>query len=282
MVKWTNEEQPFGPNHAPLLTGLASDGTGASIPVAVDPITGAILTEGVGGSGTSGSATWTTATTQNTVLAISTVGLGTVMVSTIETGTSTTAGALTFEVYDGTNWWAINGQQLGNFTIQSTYTLANNTNVAWTFDVAAFQQFRVRLSTAITGTSPQVVVIAQAQASANDITPSVGWAQQLDQTNDAMSAWVKGATYTKITASTQISASSCVYYGYTCESIGTSGTLTVYDNTAASGNTVSGGTITLAVGTFLLPIPIILNTGCYAAIGGTTPTVNVLTRALSK
>jgi hypothetical protein len=312
-----------------------SDGK-TPVPAAVDPATGALITEGGGGGGLSvtdgasftpgtsqftpsggqynttpsqltsgdqgtfalsqnrslftanefpaaGTATWTTATSLNAELDISTIGLGTVMVSTVETGTTTTAGALTFEVYDGTNWIAaVNGQQVGNFTLQSTYTLVNNTNVAWTFDVAGFQKFRVRLSTAITGTgSPQVVVIAQAMAATNDIAPSVGWAQQLDQTNDAISSWEKGYTYTKVTSSAQVSASSCVLAGYTCESIGTAGTLILYDNTAGSGNTVSGGTVTLAAGIYIFAQPIILTTGCYAATTG-TPTVNVITRALSK
>lgn len=50
-MAWTNEKQPFGANRAPLLTGLASDGSGVGVPVAVDPVTGAILTEGGGGGG---------------------------------------------------------------------------------------------------------------------------------------------------------------------------------------------------------------------------------------
>lgn len=52
MTAWTDEVQPFGANHAPLLTGLSSDNDGVRVPVAVDPATGAILTEG--GSGVVG------------------------------------------------------------------------------------------------------------------------------------------------------------------------------------------------------------------------------------
>lgn len=40
---WTLERQPFGPNKTPLLAGLASDNSGVSVPVAVDPVTGRIL-----------------------------------------------------------------------------------------------------------------------------------------------------------------------------------------------------------------------------------------------
>lgn len=53
MANWTNETQPFGPNRAPLLTGLAADGSGFSVPVAVDPATGRVLVNSTGGSGPS-------------------------------------------------------------------------------------------------------------------------------------------------------------------------------------------------------------------------------------
>lgn len=48
-MAWPTGEQPFGPNHAPLLAGIASDGSKdasgkfLSIPVAVNKTTGAIL-----------------------------------------------------------------------------------------------------------------------------------------------------------------------------------------------------------------------------------------------
>jgi len=51
MSNWTTETQPFGPNRAPLLTGWASDGSNVSVPVAVDPATGRILTSTTGGGG---------------------------------------------------------------------------------------------------------------------------------------------------------------------------------------------------------------------------------------
>ena len=44
-MPWTDEVQPFGENHAPLLTGLSSSLDGTSVPVAVDPNTGAVLIE---------------------------------------------------------------------------------------------------------------------------------------------------------------------------------------------------------------------------------------------
>lgn len=50
MANWSVEPQPFGANHAPLLTGWASDGSGA-VPVAVDKATGRLLTNSTGASG---------------------------------------------------------------------------------------------------------------------------------------------------------------------------------------------------------------------------------------
>lgn len=50
MASWQNNEQPFGVNHAPLLSGLASDGSGTEVPVAVDKDTGELLVSG-GSSG---------------------------------------------------------------------------------------------------------------------------------------------------------------------------------------------------------------------------------------
>lgn len=51
MASWKTNEQPFGVNHAPLLSGLASDGSGVEVPVAVDKDTGELLTSSSGGGG---------------------------------------------------------------------------------------------------------------------------------------------------------------------------------------------------------------------------------------
>ena len=72
-MSWPTAEQPFGPNHAPLLAGIASDGSKdgpgkyLAVPVAVDKATGAILTEGGGGgSGGTSANLYTGQTTVNT------------------------------------------------------------------------------------------------------------------------------------------------------------------------------------------------------------------------
>ena len=80
-----------------------------------------------------------------------------------------------------------------------------------------------------------------------------------------------------------VSGTSCVFGGYTCEA-SSSGTIIIYDNTTNSGNTILGASaVNLTAGTnIILQVPIILNTGCYAVIGGSSASVNVLTRAISK
>jgi hypothetical protein len=47
-MAWSNEPQPFGANHAPLLTGVSSSDGKTAIPVAVDPATGRLLTNATG------------------------------------------------------------------------------------------------------------------------------------------------------------------------------------------------------------------------------------------
>jgi hypothetical protein len=51
-MTWVTNEQPFGVNHAPLLSGLASDGSGAEVPVAVDKDTGELFVSSGGGTTT--------------------------------------------------------------------------------------------------------------------------------------------------------------------------------------------------------------------------------------
>lgn len=50
MANWTIENQPFGGNRAPLLTGVSESDGKTPIPVAVDPATGRLLVNSVGGA----------------------------------------------------------------------------------------------------------------------------------------------------------------------------------------------------------------------------------------
>ena len=223
---------------------------------------GRLITSGSSAQPSPTTATWTTATALNTTLAQNSANLNTATVTTIETGTTTTAGALTFEVYDGTNWWPVIGQQIGSYTVQSSYTLVNATNVAWSLDIAGFQQFRVRLSTAITGTgSPQVVVIMQLSGAINDITPSVGWGQKLDQTNDAITNYPFGHSFLNIVlaapTTTTVKSGAGVLQSIIFNKPVATGVVTVYDNTAASGTLI--GTITTPTVSGEGPDPVLYN-----------------------
>lgn len=223
-------------------------------------------------------ATWGTGTALNTALAIPCTGAGTVTVTSVETGTTTTAGALTFEVFDGVNWWAVSGQQIGSYTVQSSYTLVNGTNVAWQFDVAGFQQFRVRLSTAITGTgTPQVVLITQAMGAPNDTTPTVGWAQKLDPVNDAITSYPFGHSYNHISTATTttVKSGAGVLHNISVNTLGTvASTCTVYDNTAGSGTVIAViNTLNLS-GAFVLDVA--FTTGLtFVTTGTVAPDITV-------
>lgn len=49
-MTWTNEPQPFGANHVPLLTGLSSVDGLTPVPLAADPATGKLLVSSSGGA----------------------------------------------------------------------------------------------------------------------------------------------------------------------------------------------------------------------------------------
>lgn len=131
-MTWSTKAQPFGVNRAPLLTGTASDGSGESIPVAVDPDTGAILTEGGGGSGggtssdfgaafpATGTAVGASNGTDMEPLNVDGSGYLEVNVETsaLPTGASTSAnqtnGAQQTKVTDGTNIMSVVSGSYGN------------------------------------------------------------------------------------------------------------------------------------------------------------------------
>jgi hypothetical protein len=120
-----------------------------------------------------GTAAWTSATSVNTALAQTVTGLGSTIV-TVNQGSTITGGVLTFEASDtsgGTNWYPVQAVQVNGFQTSSTYTLVASTNQAWDVDVSGWVQFRVRLSTAISGTATVNVGIAtNASSSVSDVT----------------------------------------------------------------------------------------------------------------
>jgi hypothetical protein len=104
----------------------------------------------------------------------------------------------------------------------------------------------------------------------------------LDEDIDAVAAYVKGVTATKVTSSGVVSAEPCALIGYYVGA-SNSGTLTLHDNaSAASGETMLANGKSVAANDIVeLPHPVIMQNGVYATIGGTSATVYVLTRKLT-
>lgn len=129
---------------------------GGSLPAGTNNI-GTVAITGTQSAATTGS--WTSATTLNTALTLTTTNLNTVSVAVVVPATMS-AGALTFEVSpDNANWFPVQMARLDSYTVESVYTLVASANRAWSTSVDGFTNFRVRLSTVITGTGNLVVVI---------------------------------------------------------------------------------------------------------------------------
>jgi hypothetical protein len=110
--------------------------------------------------------TWTSATTAGTVVSLAVAGYNTVSVTLINT-TTMTAGVLTFEASpdSGTTWFPITMGRTDSYTSELTSTLSSAPITrAWWGTVAAFTNFRVRLSTVISGTGTATVKVTTQSA----------------------------------------------------------------------------------------------------------------------
>lgn len=196
---------------------LITPGTGATI--AADDIGGGVLAQrikpvfGPDGTGTDVSSTsglpiqgaqatattvnWTSATSANTASTISVVGYSTVVVAMSNTSTMT-AGVLTFEVSpDNTNWFPVTLTRIDSHTEENSYTLSTVSNKAWSASVAGFTNFRVRLSTAITGSgTATVTIIPQAFAADSIVTIGQATAANLNATVTGTLAVTESGTWT--------------------------------------------------------------------------------------
>jgi hypothetical protein len=104
-------------------------------------------------------ATWTSATAGNTTLSIATIGYSSVLFSWQPTGTIS-GGVLTFEesLDGGTTWISFPVQNLGLVANYSpTFGLSGQTNTLFQADIGGATNFRIRLSTVISGTGSGVV-----------------------------------------------------------------------------------------------------------------------------
>jgi hypothetical protein len=121
-------------------------------------------------------AAWTSATAQDTTLALTTSMMTTVGMTLNVTGGSITGGVLTFEVSDdgGTTWYAGDAYRMGTSGVDITYALSGASVQAWQVPVAGFTNFRIRLSTVISGagTANVAVQAINGQAHIDNVTSS--------------------------------------------------------------------------------------------------------------
>lgn len=135
-------------------TNVATVKAASTAPVAADPAQVVVLSPN---NATAIQTTnWTTATGLNTSNTVSLAGYSTAIVTMANTSTMT-AGVLTFEVFDGTNWYPIQMARADSYTAENNYTLNTVANRAWSANIAGFTGFRVRLSTVITGSGTATV-----------------------------------------------------------------------------------------------------------------------------
>lgn len=141
----------------PNVNGQATSANSAPVVIASNqtpiPITGNQTAASTG--------TWTSATAVNTAVTITTTNLNTVTV-TLSNSATMTGGVLTFEVSpdNGTSWFVIALARIDSFTVETSYALSTIANRAWTSSIDVFTNFRVRLSTAISGTGTATVLVA--------------------------------------------------------------------------------------------------------------------------
>lgn len=106
----------------------------------------------IAGSITSASSNWTSATSGNSTVAVTTLGYSVVQIAFLVLSGSITGGVITFEVSDNnSDWFTASATRIYTATSESTYTLSGTAPQVWQANVAGFSNFRVRLSTVITG-----------------------------------------------------------------------------------------------------------------------------------
>lgn len=141
---------------------------------------------------------WSSSTTANTALTTNCAGYGTVVVTYVQSSTIS-AGVVTFEAYDGVNWWMIPATRMnGLYSDPGTYSLANGSQ-AWQVNAAGFQQIRVRLSTAINGVGTGTFQIL-IQGGNLPIIQQTNLSTALNQSIDSITTYVFGSNYTNVVA----------------------------------------------------------------------------------
>jgi hypothetical protein len=102
--------------------------------------------------------TWTTSTPQNTSLVFNTVGMDTIAV-TINLSGTISAGAVTFNVFDGASFIPVKCPRISSYNTDSTYNLVGASGIqGWTVPIAGYPQFQIILNTALTGAGATALV----------------------------------------------------------------------------------------------------------------------------
>ena len=152
-------------------TGTVAMGwDGANVRALSTTTAGALYTLGLTNSNTS-LATWTSGTALNTTAAVTNSSdYGTIALGFLCNSGTFSTGVISFEgSLDNSNWTALTGIQ-PNGTTSSTIILATSTYTVYVFHATPYPFFRVRLSTAITGTG-QVTI--ESFAASNSSTEGV-------------------------------------------------------------------------------------------------------------
>jgi len=123
---------------------------------------------------------------------------------------SVTAGAITFEAYDGTNWVTIKAPRTDSYQTDTTFSLAGSGTHSWQLPVAGYPQVRARLSTAITGTGTvNLVNIVSSAPDVSLVTVGLDPAQPLPAGTNTIGA-VTSANPTAVVAGQQTATTSAV------------------------------------------------------------------------
>lgn len=269
---YVTEPDAFTSNDAPLKEKYHDNGDGTYSEVVY---TG-------GGAGTAAAqnlGAYQTVVLQNAAVAVgngTTIALSGMAAMSLSV-TGTFVGTIAFEIQDPSGAWVpVLLQSMGSTTLASS----TSTTGVWRAPIGGYGAFRARVSA---WTSGSITVTAFAENT--DYTPAiqnVGMYETLDSNNDAVSSWEKGWNLTKVTASGVVFTGSCLVGGYLVAASG-SGVVTLYDNTAGSGETLGANSAAVTANTNVFyGKPVIANTGVYFTLVSGTATVYVLTRGISK
>jgi hypothetical protein len=213
---------------------------------------------------------WTSATALNTSIMNSTILSNTVAVTIVPSGTIT-GGAITFEVWDAVTWVPIKIARTEQYQCDSTYALAGGQR-QYQANVAAFTEFRVRLSTVIVGSGTvTVTTIPSAASSPSSVTAGLDPNQPLPAGTNSIGTIQLGNTpnTTPILANESDPAK-------------TTGTITAADAASSSATNSLSQVIVTGTPTANSSVAATLSahTGVMLQIGGTTNGTFVFERSL--